>query len=59
MIVKTCKLIWDILSWNNGLLVRALDYKSRSAGSKSLGGSKFDSAFHCSEFDEMTLGISG
>lgn len=57
--MKTCKLIWDILSWNNGLLVRVQDYKSRSAGSKSLGGSKFDSAFHCSEFDEMTLGISG
>ena len=51
--------MWDILSWNNGSVVRALDYNSRSAGSKSLGGSKFDSAFHRSEFDEMTSGISG
>ena len=39
---------------NNGLVVKALDSQSRGPGSKPLGGSKDDLAFHPSEVGKMS-----
>ena len=44
--------------WSNGLVVKMLDSQSRAPDSRPLSGSKFESAFHPAEVNEISTSNS-